>query len=92
MMTQNELLDLYFMEVRAKLLDVAAALDRVDRASGCGDFRLAALRAAIPLLDRKSADRAEALLDLWSDPTEDPITVSPGKGAVGAWQPEGSES
>ena len=33
-MTRQQVLDLYFMENRAKLIDLAAFLDRVDRATG----------------------------------------------------------
>ena len=84
-MTRNELLDLYFMDSRAKLLDLAAFLDRVDRGTGEPDFRLAAFREALQELGRGSADRAKAVLLSFSDPTSEPIAKAPGKGAVGAY-------
>lgn len=84
-MTRNELLDLYFMDARAKLIDIAAFLDRVDRGTGDADFRLAALREALKELAGKDPDRAKAVLLSLSDPTAEPIEKSPGKGAVGAW-------
>jgi hypothetical protein len=84
-MTRNELLDLYFMDARAKLLDIAAFLDRVQRGTGEADFRLTALRAALGELARDTPDRAKSVLLSLSDPTIEPIAKSPGKGAVGAW-------
>jgi len=84
-MTRNELLDLYFMDARAKLIDLAAFLDRVDRGTGDADFRLAAFRSAMKELSGGEPTRARAVLVSLSDPTSDPIEKSPGKGAVGAW-------
>lgn len=85
MMTRNELLDLYFMDARAKLIDIAAFLDRVDRGKGEADFRLAAFREALKELGGEKPARAKAVLLSFSDPTAVPIEKSPGKGAVGAW-------
>ena len=85
-MTRNELLDLYFMDARARLIDLAAFLDRVDRGTGDADFRLAAFRTALKELSGGESSRARAVLVSLSDPTVEPIEKSPGKGAVGAWQ------
>jgi hypothetical protein len=85
-MTRQALLDLYFMDARSKLLDLAAFFDRVDRGTGDADFRLAALREALSALDRPSPDRARAVLLALSDPTSEPIPAAPGKGAAGAYQ------
>lgn len=85
-MTRNELLDLYFMDARAKLIDLAAFLDRVDRATGDADFRLAAFRTALKELESGKPTRARDVLLSFSDPTSEPIEKSPGKGAVGAWK------
>ena len=50
-MTRTQVVDAYFMEHRARLLDVAAFLDRIDRAGpGVDDFRMNAYRNAIALL------------------------------------------
>jgi hypothetical protein len=84
-MTRNELLDLYFMDARAKVLDIAATLDRVQRGTGEADFRLQALHTALQELARATPDRAKAVLLALSDPTTEPNEKSPGKGAVGAW-------
>lgn len=84
-MTRLQVLDLYFMESRAKLIDLAAFLDRVDRASGDADFRLAAFKQALRELGGAQPDRAKKVLLSLSDPTTDPIEKAPGKGAAGAW-------
>ena len=84
-MTRTELLDLYFMDARSKLIDLAAFFDRLDRGMGEPDFRLAALRKALRALDSKEPNRAREVLMALSDPTSEPIAKAPGKGAVGAW-------
>jgi hypothetical protein len=84
-MTRQQLLDLYFMEARAKLIDIAAFLDRVDRGEGEPDFRLAAFRKAMAEIAGDDPGRAKRVLLSLSDPTADPIAKAPGKGACGAW-------
>jgi hypothetical protein len=86
--TREKVIDLYFMEHRAKLIDIAAFLDRFDRAAasaGPEDFRMAAFRRAAAVLAEGQPGRAKRILDLFSDPTADPIPAAPGKGACGAW-------
>ena len=87
-MTRQQVLDLYFMDARSKLIDLAAFLDRVDRAEGEPDFRLAAFRKALEALHRSDPDRAKAVLNSLSDPTTEPIEKAHGTGAVGAWKVE----
>jgi hypothetical protein len=84
-MTRQQVLDLYFLEARAKLIDLGAFLDRVERASGEEDFRMAAFRAALTELGKPGCDNARQMLLAFTDPTTDPIPVAPGKGACGAW-------
>jgi len=86
--TKNELLDQYFIEVRHKLIEVAAFLDRLDRAEGADDFRIKAFRAALKELDHTAPDRAKQILLALSDPTTDPIPAAKGKSAAGAWPGE----
>ena len=73
------------MDARFKLIELAAFLDRVDRAEGQADFRLDAFRTALRKLDGENADRANQVLLDFSDPTTEPIEKAPGKGAIGAW-------
>jgi hypothetical protein len=84
-MTRQQVLDLYFMDARCKLIELAAFLDRVERSEGEADFRLAAIRKALPLLQSGQQEKAEAVLLSLSDPTHEPLLSAPGKGACGAW-------
>ena len=54
-------LDQDFLFLRAKILEAAAVLDRIDRAEGTvgGDTRIAKLRQALKVLHDGSTDRAE---------------------------------
>ena len=90
-MTRQQILDLYFMDARSKLIDIAAFLDRVDRGEGEPDFRLDAFRKALAELHRGEPERAKGVLMSLSDPTVEPIAKAHGKGAVGAW-PGGEQS
>jgi hypothetical protein len=88
-LTRTEIVDLYFLEHRAKLIDIAAFLDRVDRASAADDtaedFRLRQFRQALALLLDGEDERARRVLELLSDPTTEPIDSAGVKGASGAW-------
>jgi hypothetical protein len=84
-MTRQQVLDLYFMDARSKLIDLAAFLDRLDRANGEADFRLAGFRKALVELDKKRPDRAAGVLLALSDPTTEPIPAATTKAACGAW-------
>lgn len=70
-LTADELLNQSFLELRARLLDVGAALDRIERADAAGtladDPRWQRLREATELLLQGSADRAERIQMLFSD-------------------------
>jgi hypothetical protein len=85
-LTKQAVADLYFLEHRAKVLDLAAFLDRFDRASepGGSDFRVEALKAALGLVLDGQSDRAKRVLELWSDRSMEPIDRAPMKGALGA--------
>jgi hypothetical protein len=85
-MTRQQVLDLYFVEARAKLIDVAAFLDRAQRADGTDDFRLKAFRAALGRLRSARPDRARRVLASLSDPTTKPIKAAGSKSACGAWE------
>jgi hypothetical protein len=84
-MNRQQLLDLYFLEARSKLIDLAAFLDRLERSSGTPDFRLNALVKAVDELHDANGDRTERVLMSLSDPTRDPIPAATTKAACGAW-------
>jgi hypothetical protein len=81
------LVDLGFMDARFKLLDLAAFLDRVQRAGQADDFRVHALQHAISLLALKDSERAQEVLLSFSDPSTDPIEKATTQGAIGAAVP-----
>ncbi len=81
-MNAQQILDRYFLEMRCKVLDVAAALDRVERSEGAADAtrdpRLRKLLDAIRVLESPGADRtariqmilSDAYADTWERPTK----------------------
>lgn len=80
------LVDHSFVPVRAKLIEVAAFLDRVERHGVADDFRCQALNQAAQVLLDGQPNRARRILESLSDPTEAPDDISTGKPAVGAWK------
>ena len=80
------MVDVGFVPVRARLLEVAAFLDRVERHGVADDYRCAALRDAARVLVDGQPERARRILEALSDPTAEPDAVSTGKAAFGAWQ------
>lgn len=93
-MDRDEVIDRYFLENRAKLIDLAAFLDRIDRAGGdasnVDDFRIVAMRKAVEELLNSKAGRARRVQEIFSDHSTDPIAVAPMKGALGAFNPDDS--
>jgi len=85
LMTRQRVLDLYFIDARHRLIEIAAFLDRVERAEGAADFRLTVFRQAMRELDREGAERAKRVLVAFSDPTAAPIPAATTKAACGAW-------
>jgi len=83
-MTKQKVLDLYFLDARHKLIDIAAFLDRVERGGGRDDFRLQAFRAALSKLSGHRKHKAKNVLLAFSDLTTKPVDKAPGKGAAGA--------
>lgn len=71
-------LDQYFLEARARLLDLAAIMDRIQRGAGAeklDDVRIARIEVAIKSLLEKQPDRAERVQEVFSlnyDPTWKP--------------------
>lgn len=83
-MTREQVLDLYFLDARHKLIEIAAFLDRVERADGKDDFRLNAFRSALGKLSNAGRHRAKDVLLAFSDHSIEPVEAAAGKGAVGA--------
>jgi hypothetical protein len=85
-MTRQQILDLYFVDARHKLIDLAAFIDRVERAHGDDDFRMKAFREALGELSKGNKEKAKEVLLAFSDPTTAPISKATVKGATGAWE------
>jgi hypothetical protein len=71
-----EVLDREFLEVRAKLLEIGAALDRYDRAAQAAglelpdyvDPRLVGIQKSLTVLVDRGPGRAEKIQQIFSDP------------------------
>ena len=63
-----EIMDREFLEVRAKILELAASFDRLDRAAGSveGDPRLSLISEALRTISEDHADRAEQVQLIFS--------------------------
>jgi hypothetical protein len=69
----NEVFEQEFLPIRAKLLEVAASLDRLDRSSGSleAEAKRRQLQAAIQVLLRPEDDRAEQIQLIFSRPYDE---------------------
>lgn len=81
------LVDLQFIEARAKLLDLAAFLDRVQRHGQDDDYRVTALQTAAREILSTDTGRVRRILEQLSDPTAEPIPAAEIQGAFGAPRP-----
>ena len=88
MPSKKEILDLQFINMRHKLIDLAAFLDRIDRHPGEDDYRFAALKKSLPILLTDAPDRARKVLESLSDQTEEISPTAPFQGAFGAPLPQ----
>lgn len=72
--TAGQVLERHYLEIRCGLLDLAAALDRIERSDGFnaaqGDARLKLVAQAIEILSTAGSDRAERIQMLFSDAYE----------------------
>ncbi len=87
-LTRSELIDEYFIENRTKVLDLAAFLDRLDRAEHPpreGEFRMEAFSEALGELTGSAPGRLDRIQMILSDPTTKPVERLTGKSARGAY-------
>lgn len=88
-MNASEVLDLYFIENRARLLDIASFLDRIDRHEGAEevkeDFRYKAFVNAVDILRNSAMDRTALIQQSFSDQSSEPLESAVGLKAFGAW-------
>lgn len=89
-MTAGAALDLYFLDNRARLLEIAAFLDRLDRYQGSeairDDYRYRSFHDALKTVLTASTDRTATIQQLFSDTTADPVDKIDNPRAFGAWK------
>jgi len=73
LLSAPEVLNREFLEIRSKILELAAAFDRLDRADGSidDDPRVARLREALHAVLQSSPDRAEQVQMIFSREYDD---------------------
>jgi hypothetical protein len=90
-LTQRKLIAEYFMEHRVQVLELAAFLDRLDRAreiDADDDFRLRSIRAALDVLVDGDGDRVQRVQMIFSDPRSELLEELDTQSAKGAYDPE----
>ncbi len=94
-LSPTQLVDEYFVENRNRLMEIAAFLDRLDRAdasTASTDFRMRAFADGLRALSTAGPSRLTHIQMLLSDPTTKPLEALDRKGAVGAFDPSLAES
>lgn len=86
MPTKQDIQDLYFMDARFKLLEIASFLDRIDRSEGDADFRHPAFTKALEAMQNPPAGttRAQAVHLSFSDHSTEPAEAAGIQFAYGA--------
>ena len=90
-LTQRELIAAYFMKHRVQVLELAAFLDRLDRArelDADDDFRLRSIREALAVLVDGDGSRVQRVQMIFSDPRSELLEELDQKSAKGAYDPE----
>lgn len=90
-LSARQVIERSFLENRAMLLEIAAFLDRLDRAkepqAGKSDFRYVSLRRALKILVDTSGDKTQRILQIFSDQSTIPLPSANGlKAPSGAWR------
>ena len=86
-LSQQQLIDEYFMEHRVKILDLAAFLDRFERSvehNAEDDFRVVAFREALQELVSAAPGRTERVEMIFSDQNTELLPSLDRKAAYGA--------
>ena len=89
----QDIIDRCFLERRAKLIDLAAFLDRLDRtcdhSAADNDYRISALFKALNIMSDGNTNRAGRILEIFSDKTTElPQSANGAKSATGAAREE----
>ena len=92
-LTKKQLIEKNFSQYRNKVIEVAAFLDRLDRAKNDvhNDFRLQALSKSIEILNTRNSNRVKKILMALSDPNLEPLKSLDIKSAYGAYKPKNNK-
>lgn len=93
-LSAQQIVDEYFIENRTRLLEIAAFMDRLDRADiqhAARDFRMQVFAEAVDAL-AGPGDRLTRIQMLLSDPTIEPLARLDRKSALGAFDPGTKEA
>jgi hypothetical protein len=89
-MAAHQILDMYFLDNRARMLEIASFLDRIDRCpdspAAQDDFRYQAFMRCLKSLLESAEGRTARVQMLLSDPTPQPIICVSDPKAYGAWK------
>ena len=71
--SKDEVLERQYLPIRAKILEIAAALDRISRAAGSleSDGPLSQLHQALDVVQQSTGDRAEQVQQIFSREYDD---------------------
>lgn len=85
--SRGGLVDEYFIENRTRILELAAYLDRLDRAGEISedDYRMRAFREGLDVLADGDGSRVHRVQMIFSDPTTEPLPELDQKSANGAY-------
>ncbi len=90
-LAMKQVMQEYFIENRTRVVEIAAFLNRLERASDgvspAEDFRMTALQRALAVLASNDPDKLGQIQLIFSDPTTEPKLVLDTKSAAGAWNP-----
>ena len=64
--TVSEVIDREYLELRAKVLEIAASFDRMERAEGQRDERMLKIEAGLQILSDSAQNKAKRVQELFS--------------------------
>lgn len=89
-MSSKEILEMYFLDNRARLLEIASFLDRIDRYSGTpdvkNDYRYRSFMKALKVVAETGKERTKNVQLLFSDLSTEPADSVADPRAYGAWE------
>lgn len=95
-MSAKEILETYFLDNRARLLEIASFFDRIERYSDTetakDDFRYKSFVKALKIIIEAGEERTKKVQMLLSDLSADPIESVVDPKAYGAWEGASHES